>query len=85
MEYFPAMKRLFVWLVAILSGLYVLIPLPWFTPADPIPFLDEGVALMIFLKSTSWLGYDLSRWLPFLRARGGKRPVQPNAGVTIDV
>ena len=79
------MKRLFVWLIAIVSGLYVLVPLPWFTPVDPVPLLDEGVALMIFLKSTAWLGYDLSRWLPFLRVRGGKKAVRPASGVTIDV
>lgn len=84
-RYDTSMKRVFVWLIAILSGVYLVVPLPWFTPADPVPFVDEGVALMIFLKATSWLGYDLRRWLPFLHAKAGKRQGSPASGVTIDV
>lgn len=78
------MKRRIAWLLAILSGLYLLIagPIP-----DPVPFIDEATALWIFVKSMAYLGYDVRRWIPFLgKGRGpqstgsaGKR------GVTIDV
>ncbi len=84
MRYDHGLKRRLVWLVALLSGIYLVVPLPWFTPVDPIPFLDEGVAVMIFLKATSWLGYDMSRWLPFLRSRSGKKSAR-SMPVTVDV
>ena len=56
------MKRKFAWIGAILSGLYLLTagPIP-----DPIPFVDEGLALAMLLKCTAYLGYDLRKWLPF--------------------
>jgi hypothetical protein len=78
------MKRRVAWILAIGSGLYLLIvgPIP-----DPLPLIDEATALLIFIKSTAYLGYDLRRWLPFLgRGKGGKdkRPA-PAAGHTVDV
>ena len=79
------MKRKLAWSGAILSGLYLLTagPIP-----DPIPFLDEGMALAIFLKSTTYLGFDLRSLLPFLskKEKGKASPTQKDdKEVTIDV
>lgn len=64
------MKKFLAVVVAILSG-WVL-----FTPLDlpPIPFffIDEAIALLLFTKSMSYLGVDISRLLPFLPSRNRK-------------
>ncbi len=79
------MKRKLAWIGAILSGLYLLTagPVP-----DPIPFIDEGLALAIFMKCTAALGYDLRKWLPFFGKTGkpgAKRKAGDPKDVTIDV
>lgn len=79
------MKRKLAWIGAILSGLYLLTagPIP-----DPIPLIDEGVALVVFLKCTAYLGYDMRKWLTFFgknhRAKPSKRSAH-GRNVTIDV
>ncbi len=83
------MKRKIAWIGAILSGLYLVTigPLP-FPAMDPLPFIDEAVALAIFLKCTSTLGYDLRKWLPFFGKNGKSKPTnstKEEKGVTIDV
>ena len=81
---FAAMKRRIAWFLAIFSGLYLLImgPLP-----DPLPIIDEATALLIFVKSMSYLGFDVMRFVPFLSGRkNGKAPGAREASdQTIDV
>lgn len=78
------MKRRIAWILAILSGLYLLVagPLP-----DPLPIIDEATALLIFVKSMAYLGYDVTRWIPFLgRGKGGKKSeFKDVSGRTVDV
>ena len=78
------MKRRIAWFLAIFSGLYLLImgPLP-----DPLPIIDEATALLIFVKSMSFLGFDVMRFVPFLSGRKkGKTPrARDTSGQTIDV
>jgi len=77
------MTRSLAWIFAILSGLYLLTIglLP-----DPVPFIDEGIALAVFIKACAFLGHDVRRWVPFLGKRGGLTKKQSHArGATIDV
>lgn len=50
------MKKLLVLTLAILSGLYLLVMGP---TLDPLPFLDEGLAGLVFLNALAYLGVDL--------------------------
>lgn len=74
------MKRRIAWFLAIASGFYLLTvgPMP-----DPLPLIDEATALLIFVKSMAYLGYDVTRWIPFMKkGRSGK----PSASTsTVDV
>lgn len=80
------MKRRIAWLLAILSGLYLLImgPMP-----DLVPVIDEATALLIFVKSMAYLGYDVRKWLPFLGKRVDvkEKPASSGraSGRTVDV
>lgn len=49
------MRKIVALLVALVSGVYVLFG--WVP--DPVPFLDEGLALMVFLNALAYLGFDL--------------------------
>jgi hypothetical protein len=62
--------------------LLVSVPVP-----DPLPFVDEATALLIFANAMAFLGYDVRRWVPFLgKARARKVQVGRNArDATIDV
>ncbi|MDE0826337.1 MAG: hypothetical protein OSA48_05980 [Akkermansiaceae bacterium] len=60
------MKKLIALILALASGLYL--AFGWLP--DPIPFIDEGVALVVFLNSLAHLGLDLRR---FFGLGGGKK------------
>jgi hypothetical protein len=74
------MKRRIAWILASLSGLYLLVAVPI---PDPVPFIDEATALLIFVRSMAYLGYDVRRWLPFLGK--SKAATKHRTGATIDV
>jgi hypothetical protein len=52
---------------------------------DPVPFIDEGIALVVLVKSLGFLGIDISRFVPFMsrKVKPGKGP--EGDGQTIDV
>lgn len=62
------MKKALTILFALISGIYLL---TIGIAPDPLPFIDEATALLIFVKSMSALGFDISRFLPFF---GKKTP-----------
>ena len=70
------MKKLLAVLLAAVSGTCLAfdIAIP-----DPIPFIDEGVLLLVFLSSLAHVGLDLRR---FFGVKGGKSPAK---GETIDI
>jgi hypothetical protein len=76
------MKRLFALPFAVISGLYLLIMGPIFGPMDPLPIIDEALALMVFVQSMAALGVDMRRWLPFF---GKKAPASGSRQRTVDV
>ncbi len=69
-------------LLAVASGLYLLLMGPM---ADPAPIIDEALALVVLVQALAALGLDVRRWLPLF---GKKVPpaAQPKpAERTIDV
>jgi len=76
------MKRLFALPFAVISGLYLLIMGPIFGPMDPLPIIDEALALMVFVQAMAALGVDVRRWLPFF---GKKAPPSEARQRTVDV
>ena len=77
--YDPTVKKLIALIFAFASGLYVFTG--WIP--DPLPFLDEATALVIFVKSMGVLGIDLSRFVPFMSKRVKTAP-KPG-GQVVDV
>ena len=78
-QYVAFVKKLLAVFFALISGVYVIFgPFP-----DPLPFLDEATALLIFVKSMAVLGVDLSRFVPFLGKKAKTPPKPP--GPVVDV
>lgn len=75
-------KKLIALVLAMVSGVYLLLgPLP-----DPLPLLDEGMALLILVQSLAYLGIDLRRWVPGLAKKAKAGPAGgAEGGRTIDV
>ncbi len=65
-HYHPLLKSFLALALAVLSGLYLLIMGP---TLDPLPFLDEGLAALVFLNALAYLGID------FRKVFGRKGPV----------
>ena len=80
LTYNPAVKKFIALLFALLSGFYVFFA-SWIP--DPLPFLDEATALVIFVKSMSVLGFDLTRFVPFLGKKS--KPAGKTSGPVVDV
>jgi len=77
--YTAPVKKFLAVIFALISGIYVIFgPFP-----DPLPFLDEATALLIFVKSMAVLGFDMSRFIPFLGKKGKTSPKPP--GPVVDV
>ena len=74
------MKKFIAAVFACISGVY-LVFLGWVP--DPLPFIDEATALIVFVKSMAVLGVDLSRFIPFL-GRKAKDPAK-GPGPVVDV
>ena len=78
--YSGRVKKFLAVIFALISGIYVIFgPVP-----DFIPFLDEATALLIFVKSMSVLGVDVSRFIPFLGKKGKTAAAKP-PGPVVDV
>jgi hypothetical protein len=78
--YTGPVKKFIAVIFALISGVYVIFgPIP-----DFIPFLDEATALLIFVKSMSVLGVDVSRFIPFL-GKKGKAADSKTPGPVVDV
>lgn len=76
------MKKALATLAVLMSGGYLLTLgiLP-----DPVPFIDEGVALVVLVKSLAYLGIDISRFVPFMSRKAKQEKTPEGDGQTIDV
>lgn len=79
------MKKTIAIIFALVSGWILFLPL------DVPFFIDEAIALPIFIASMKALGVDVTRFIPFLNRRG-KKSIIPHStkqttgkGTTIDV
>ncbi len=72
-------RKLIALFFAFFSGAYVIFG--WMP--DPLPLVDEAVALAIFVKSMGVLGIDVRRFLPFIGRRA--KPIHRPGGQVVDV
>ena len=70
------MKKLIVLVIAIVSGISLCADI---FIIDLLPFLDEAILLAIFTKSVAYLGFDVTRFIPFMRKKGkAAAPTSPD-------
>ena len=76
------MKRAIALFLVVFSAAYLLVigPMP-----DPVPVIDEALALMVLVQSLAALGINVRRWLPWLRRRAAAPVRMDRGGPTIDV
>lgn len=70
------MKKLLALLLAAVSGICLALDI---AIPDPLPFIDEGVLLVVFLSSLAHLGLDVRRYF------GVKGKKAASKGETIDI
>jgi hypothetical protein len=70
------MKKLIVLVIAIVSGISLCADI---FIIDLLPFLDEAILLAIFTKSVAYLGFDVTRFISFMRKKGkAAAPTSPD-------
>jgi hypothetical protein len=69
------LKKIIVLLLAMVSGWILFTPFD--LPPFPFMFIDEAIALIIFTKSMTYLGFDVTRFIPFMRNKG--KSAAPNS------
>ncbi len=75
-RYHRGMKKLIVLVIAIVSGISLCADI---FIIDLLPFLDEAILLAIFTKSVAYLGFDVTRFIPFMRKKGkAAAPTSPD-------
>jgi hypothetical protein len=83
-RYDQGMKKFIVLVIAIVSGISLCADIFIF---DPLPFLDEAILLAIFTKSVAYLGFDVTRFIPFMRKKGKSStphtPADKNAPIDV--
>lgn len=69
------MKKAFAIIIALISAFII------FMPFDVPLFFDEAIALVLLTKSLGYLGFDITRFIPFIKSNS-RRPSAPKPRAT---